>query len=108
MDVRYPIYLYVLTTLMTWFPTLEPTKAKPKRKTADKLPDKDSFATRVGSLWKVGAHVSCAKGVENSVMNAAAIGCVLYCCLISSEQIKVARTPSRSSSSHSESGPPHR
>jgi len=32
-----------------------------------------------GCPWKVGAHVSSAGGVENAVLNAAAIGCVFIC-----------------------------
>jgi hypothetical protein len=33
-----------------------------------------SHARRISNPWKVGAHVSSAGGVENSVKNAAAIG----------------------------------
>jgi AP endonuclease-1 len=37
-------------------------------------PTPDDYQPRVSSLWKVGAHVSAAGGVENAVQNAAAIG----------------------------------
>jgi len=34
----------------------------------------DDLPQRVSSPWKVGAHVSSAGGVENSIVNAATIG----------------------------------
>lgn len=36
--------------------------------------DTDEYPERVTSLWKIGAHVSAAGGVENSITNAASIG----------------------------------
>jgi AP endonuclease-1 len=43
------------------------TKAKPELTPAD-------YPQRVANLWKVGAHISAAGGVENAVYNAASIG----------------------------------
>jgi hypothetical protein len=36
--------------------------------------DPSSYAPRADRSWKVGAHVSAAGGVENAILNAAAIG----------------------------------
>jgi len=44
------------------------------------IPRPADFAPRVASAWKVGAHVSAAGGVENTVVNAARVRCVL--CLL--------------------------
>ena len=52
---------------------------KPKTtKTSDKPTEfcLSDFPTRSDSLWKIGAHVSAAGGVENTILNAANIGCV--------------------------------
>ena len=40
--------------------------------------DDITFPKRVDSLWKVGAHVSAAGGMENTVTNAANIGSVIH------------------------------
>jgi len=51
-------------------------RTKSKRTVATKKVDKSVPPERQVSLWKVGAHVSSAGGVENAVVNAAKIGCV--------------------------------
>lgn len=48
-------------------------KKQRKKKAVNPLKPSD-FPPRVVSLWKVGAHVSAAGGVENAIANAAAIG----------------------------------
>jgi hypothetical protein len=49
---------------------------KPKRARVTKESVNKDFPPRQLSLWKVGAHVSSAGGVQNAVVNAAKIGCV--------------------------------
>lgn len=53
-------------------------KTSSKRKGKAKALGQDSLKLpeRTQSVWKVGAHVSAAGGVENSVSNAAKIGYV--------------------------------
>jgi hypothetical protein len=48
-------------------------KVKAKGKAKAK-PAPTHYGDRPSSLWKVGAHVSAAGGVENAIINAAAIG----------------------------------
>lgn len=52
------------------------TRPKKRRRTATEDNDNltESIPTRVTSPWKIGAHVSAAGGVENTVLNAARIG----------------------------------
>ena len=52
----------------------QPARRKGKVKAAAQDIDPSTFMKRVESRWMVGAHVSTAKGVENAVTNAAAIG----------------------------------
>ena len=55
----------------------EQSPAKNKRKTKGRAKDEpkpEDYRPRVSSLWKVGAHVSAAGGVENAVQNAAELG----------------------------------
>jgi len=56
--------------------TKEITKRVNKAKGPIALPF-DAYPKRVDSEWKVGAHVSAQGGVENAILNAASIGCVL-------------------------------
>lgn len=56
-------------------PTKRPAKVRQKKEQA--VPKPSDFAPRVSSPWKVGAHVSAAGGVENSIVNAARVRCVL-------------------------------
>ena len=42
------------------------------------ISDDGKFPERVDSLWKVGAHVSAAGGMENTVTNAVSIGSVMH------------------------------
>ncbi|KAF9457332.1 xylose isomerase-like protein [Collybia nuda] len=61
--------------------------AKPKRKTgATKKADKSVLPERTTSLWKVGAHVSAAGGVENAVVNAAEIGANAFAIFLKSQR----------------------
>ncbi|KAG7090059.1 hypothetical protein E1B28_011676 [Marasmius oreades] len=64
------------------------TKAGGKRKTskASKEIDLQSLPIRTASLWKVGAHVSAAGGVENSVLNAAKIGANSFALFLKSQR----------------------
>ncbi|EFI28286.1 endonuclease IV [Coprinopsis cinerea okayama7 len=71
--------------------TASPTKKRKPRKTASKTNadepvDTSSFLPRVKSPWKVGAHVSAAGGVENAVVNAAAIGCNAFALFLKSQR----------------------
>ncbi len=69
-------------------------RRKGKAKAAAQDIDSSTFMKRVESRWMVGAHVSTAKGVENAVTNAAAIGSV-YCVIISVVRLisSLERTP---------------
>ncbi|KAF6747645.1 xylose isomerase-like protein [Ephemerocybe angulata] len=64
-----------------------PTATKRKR-TAKKTKEVDTaaFLPRVHSPWKVGAHVSAAGGVENAVLNAAAIGANAFALFLKSQR----------------------
>lgn len=55
----------------------ESTKKRTRKKSAPSEFPED-YPRRVDSPWKVGAHVSAAGGVENTILNAARIGYVLY------------------------------
>ena len=55
-------------------PTKRPRKARQRKEHV--TPKPSDFAPRVSSAWKVGAHVSAAGGVENSIVNAARVRCV--------------------------------
>jgi hypothetical protein len=57
---------------------LTPSQRKGKGKAKVVEVDPSTFLERVDSPWLVGAHVSAAKGVENSIINAAAIGFVSF------------------------------
>ena len=49
-----------------------------RRKSPPPEPTPDDFAPRVANRWKIGPHVSSSGGVENSVINAAAVGYVRF------------------------------
>lgn len=51
-------------------PTTRPRK---RQKINHAVPKPSDFAPRVSSSWKVGAHVSAAGGVENTIVNAARV-----------------------------------
>ncbi|KAJ3565581.1 hypothetical protein NP233_g7543 [Leucocoprinus birnbaumii] len=55
-----------------------------KSKKADSNPK--TFLPRVNSLWKVGAHVSAAGGVENAVTKAASIGANAFALFLKSQR----------------------
>ncbi|KAF5378299.1 hypothetical protein D9615_008792 [Tricholomella constricta] len=59
---------------------------KRKRKAATESADKDSIPERKSSLWKVGAHISAAGGVENAIVNAAAIGANAFALFLKSQR----------------------
>ncbi|KAF6742679.1 xylose isomerase-like protein [Ephemerocybe angulata] len=64
-----------------------PTATKRKRTTKKtKEVDTTTFLPRVQSPWKVGAHVSAAGGVENAVLNAAAIGANAFALFLKSQR----------------------
>ncbi|KAF7353908.1 AP-endonuc-2 domain-containing protein [Mycena venus] len=51
-----------------------------------KLVDPPQYGVRSTSLWKVGAHVSAAGGVENAIINAAAIGANSFALFVKSQR----------------------
>ncbi|KAF8065397.1 xylose isomerase-like protein [Lyophyllum atratum] len=57
-----------------------------KRSKASAGIDTSSFPERVTTLWKVGAHVSTVKGVENAILNAAAIGANAFALFVKSQR----------------------
>lgn len=60
---------------------LEPeSSTRPSGKGKEKAIEAEPLSNpeRIRSLWKVGAHVSAAGGVENSILNAVAIGWVFF------------------------------
>ncbi|KAJ7237752.1 xylose isomerase-like protein [Mycena haematopus] len=61
---------------------LKSTTAKGKTKIAD--PPK--YGVRSSSLWKVGAHVSAAGGIENAIINAASIGANSFALFVKSQR----------------------
>src|SRR5271170_5032013 len=66
-------------TATTTTTTVETTETPPKQKRQRKKKEKEPImplAPRVPSLLKIGAHVSAAKGVYNSVTNAVHIGLI--------------------------------
>ncbi|KAJ7119140.1 xylose isomerase-like protein [Mycena epipterygia] len=63
---------------------LKSTKVKGKAKS--KVVDPPKYADRSESLWKVGAHVSAAGGIENSIINAAAIGANSFALFVKSQR----------------------
>jgi AP endonuclease-1 len=53
-----------------------PAPKKRRTKAAAATPMIADYPPRTPSAWKIGAHFSAAGGVENAILNAAAIGCV--------------------------------
>lgn len=75
-----------------------------KRKAKDSAPSGPA-PERTSSLWKVGAHVSAAGGVDNAIKNAAAIGYGSYDSRFHCTQGQFAeRIPLHYLSNHNESG----
>ncbi|KAF5319096.1 hypothetical protein D9611_014086 [Ephemerocybe angulata] len=66
-------------------PAPSTTKSKRIAKKAKGV-DTTTFLPRVQSPWKVGAHVSAAGGVENAVLNAAAIGANAFALFLKSQR----------------------
>ncbi|KIJ92808.1 hypothetical protein K443DRAFT_13322 [Laccaria amethystina LaAM-08-1] len=64
----------------------EKPKVKAKRKTKAQLSDPNTFLARVESPWKVGAHVSAVGGVENTIVNARAIGANAFALFLKSQR----------------------
>lgn len=62
------------------------TPAQKKRKKTVDEPLTEDFPVRVSSPWKVGAHVSAAGGVENSVLNAAMVGANAFALFVKSQR----------------------
>ncbi|KAJ6606015.1 xylose isomerase-like protein [Mycena vulgaris] len=60
--------------------------AKAKGKTASKVAAPPQYADRSESLWKVGAHVSAAGGIENAIINASAIGANSFALFVKSQR----------------------
>lgn len=58
---------------------------KKRRKTGDE-PLTEDFPVRVSSPWKIGAHVSAAGGVENTVRNAAMVGANSFALFVKSQR----------------------
>ncbi|RXW12458.1 hypothetical protein EST38_g13397 [Candolleomyces aberdarensis] len=67
-------------------PAVPPRKPKGKGKAKETAIDTSAFLPRVSSAWKVGAHVSAAGGVENAVVNAAAIGANAFALFLKSQR----------------------
>ncbi|KAG6371883.1 xylose isomerase-like protein [Boletus reticuloceps] len=65
-------------------PTKQPRKARQKKEHA--IPKPSDFAPRVSSAWKVGAHVSAAGGVENTIVNAARVGANAFALFVKSQR----------------------
>ncbi|KAJ6567064.1 xylose isomerase-like protein [Mycena capillaripes] len=61
---------------------LKTTKVKGK----SKIVDPPQYAERPTSLWKVGAHVSAAGGIENAIANAACIGANSFALFVKSQR----------------------
>lgn len=66
--------------------TSKKTGGKRKVKELPEEVDLKDFPIRTTSLWKVGAHVSAAGGVENSVLNAAKIGANSFALFLKSQR----------------------
>ena len=54
-----------------------PQTSRKRKAKALEVGETDFLERNKDCPWKVGAHVSSAGGVENAVLNAAAIGCVI-------------------------------
>ncbi|KAK7036029.1 AP-endonuc-2 domain-containing protein [Favolaschia claudopus] len=63
----------------------EPPVKKSKSRKA-KIVDPPQYGVRPASLWKVGAHVSAAGGLENAVINAASIGANAFALFVKSQR----------------------
>ncbi|KAJ7684281.1 xylose isomerase-like protein [Mycena polygramma] len=61
---------------------LKPAKTKGK----SKIVDPPQYGERPTSLWKVGAHVSAAGGIENAIINAASIGANSFALFVKSQR----------------------
>ncbi|KAJ7490901.1 xylose isomerase-like protein [Mycena latifolia] len=57
-----------------------------KGKAKSKVAEPPQYAERSDSLWKVGAHVSAAGGIENAIINAAAIGANSFALFVKSQR----------------------
>ncbi|KAM5542445.1 hypothetical protein V8D89_003904 [Ganoderma adspersum] len=57
-----------------------------RRKSPPPEPTPDDFAPRVANRWKIGPHVSSSGGVENSVINAAAVGANAFAIFLKSQR----------------------
>ncbi|OJA11263.1 hypothetical protein AZE42_05677 [Rhizopogon vesiculosus] len=65
----------------------ESTVKKPARKRQKKTElSTDDFPERISSLWKIGAHVSAAGGVENTIRNAALVGANAFALFVKSQR----------------------
>ncbi|KAJ7829981.1 xylose isomerase-like protein [Mycena olivaceomarginata] len=62
---------------------LKSASGKTKSKIVDPPPQ---YGTRSSSVWKVGAHVSAAGGIENAIINAAAIGANSFALFVKSQR----------------------
>ncbi|KAJ6630382.1 xylose isomerase-like protein [Mycena sp. CBHHK59/15] len=62
------------------------SRTKGKGKGKDKAVDPLQYAERTPSLWKVGAHVSAAGGIENAIINASAIGANSFALFVKSQR----------------------
>lgn len=71
-------------------PDLQDSGTRPKKRRRTATEDNDnlteSIPTRVTSPWKIGAHVSAAGGVENTVLNAARIGANAFALFVKSQR----------------------
>ncbi|KAJ2927952.1 hypothetical protein H1R20_g9150, partial [Candolleomyces eurysporus] len=67
-------------------PAVTQRKPRGKGKAKETSIDTSTFLPRVSNAWKVGAHVSAAGGVENAVVNAAAIGANAFALFLKSQR----------------------
>ncbi|KAL0563957.1 DNA-(apurinic or apyrimidinic site) lyase, partial [Marasmius crinis-equi] len=75
----------VIATAVSTTASTSNVKAKRKSKGSAEV-DLTSLPVRASSLWKVGAHVSAAGGVENSLLNAAKIGANAFALFVKSQR----------------------
>ncbi|KAJ7718963.1 xylose isomerase-like protein [Mycena maculata] len=65
---------------------LNPATKKIRTSKAKGKPPPPRYGERPESLWKVGAHVSAAGGIENAIINAAAIGANSFALFVKSQR----------------------
>ncbi|KAF9266355.1 AP endonuclease [Marasmius fiardii PR-910] len=80
------LYIVVVTVASASKSIAKKTKGKLKAQGESEKIDLENFPARSTSRWKIGAHVSAAGGVENSVLNAAKIGANSFALFLKSQR----------------------